>query len=85
MILGAAAAALSCSRNSSSPSLISVAEGAPFDFCYEQLERADANANDQLTSEELLIERLVEAPTRELTNRLSRVTAAQAGWKGIEV
>ncbi len=42
-------------------------------------------AGGHTAGEELLIERLVEAPTRELTNRLSRVTAAQAGWKGIEV
>ena len=33
----------------------------------------------------MLIERLVEAPARELTSRLSRVVAAQADWKGIEV
>jgi hypothetical protein len=35
--------------------------------------------------EEMLIERLVEAPTPELTSTLSRVTAAQPSWNGIEV
>ena len=33
----------------------------------------------------MLLERLVEAPTLELTSRLSGVTAAQAGWQGVEV
>jgi len=33
----------------------------------------------------MLIERLVDAPARELTSRLSRVTTAQADGDGIEV
>jgi hypothetical protein len=42
-------------------------------------------AGGHTAGEEMLIERLVEAPARELTSRLSRVTTAQAGWNGIEV
>ena len=42
-------------------------------------------AGGHTAGEEMLIERLVEAPARELTSRLSRVTAAQASWNGIEV
>jgi hypothetical protein len=34
--------------------------------------------------EEMLLERLVEGPTLELTSRLSRVAAAQARWHGVE-
>lgn len=33
-------------------SLVSLSDGAPYDFCYGQLKRADANANDQLTTAE---------------------------------
>jgi hypothetical protein len=32
----------------------------------------------------MLLERLVEGPTLELTSRLSRVAAAQARWHGVE-
>jgi superfamily II DNA or RNA helicase len=42
-------------------------------------------AGGHTAGEEMLIERLVEAPARELTSRLSRVTTAQASWNGIEV
>jgi superfamily II DNA or RNA helicase len=42
-------------------------------------------AGGHTAGEEMLIERLVEAPARELTGRLSRVTAAQTSWNGIEV
>ena len=42
-------------------------------------------ARGHTAGEEMLIERLVAAPAGELTSRLSRVTAAQAGWNGIEV
>ena len=42
-------------------------------------------AGGHTAGEEMLIEQLVEAPARELTSRLSRVTTAQVGWNGIEV
>ena len=42
-------------------------------------------ASGHTAGEEMLIERLVEAPARELTSRLSRVAAAQADWNAIEV
>ncbi|MGZ8399639.1 MAG: helicase-related protein, partial [Gemmatimonadales bacterium] len=42
-------------------------------------------AGGHTAGEEILIERLVQAPALELTSRLSRVTAAQTGWRGIEV
>jgi superfamily II DNA or RNA helicase len=42
-------------------------------------------AGGHTAGEEMLLERLVEAPTLELTSRLSGVTAAQAGWQGVEV
>ncbi|MEP7226784.1 MAG: hypothetical protein ABI785_05445, partial [Gemmatimonadales bacterium] len=42
-------------------------------------------AGGHTAGEEMLIERAVEAPARELTSRLSRVMTAQAGWGGIEV
>jgi superfamily II DNA or RNA helicase len=42
-------------------------------------------AGGHTAGEEMLIERLVEAPASELARQLSRVTAAQAGWHGTEV
>ena len=42
-------------------------------------------AGGHTAGEELLLERLVEAPSRELTSRLSRVTTARASSSGIEV
>ena len=42
-------------------------------------------AGGHTAGEEMLIERLVDAPARELTSRLSRVTTAQADGDGIEV
>jgi hypothetical protein len=42
-------------------------------------------AGGHTAGEEMLIERLVEAPARELTGRLSRVAAAQTSGNGIEV
>lgn len=52
-----------------------------------QLERMLGSvAGGHTAGEEMLIERLVEAPTGELTRGLSQVSAgAQAGWSGIEV
>jgi hypothetical protein len=52
----------------------------------QQLERMlGFVAGGHTTGEEMVIERLAEAPTRELTNRLSRVIGAQDGYNGIEV
>jgi hypothetical protein len=42
-------------------------------------------AGGHTAGEEMLLERLVGAPTPELTSRLTRVTPAQTGWQGIEV
>jgi hypothetical protein len=42
-------------------------------------------AGGHTAGEEMLIERLVEAPARELTSRLSRATTVQPSWNGIEV
>jgi superfamily II DNA or RNA helicase len=42
-------------------------------------------AGGHTAGEEMLIAELVEAPARELTDALSRVTAAQGSWNGIEV
>jgi hypothetical protein len=42
-------------------------------------------AGGHTAGEEMLIEQLVEAPARELTSRLSRVTKAPSSWNGIEV
>jgi hypothetical protein len=42
-------------------------------------------AGGHTAGEDMLIERLVEAPARELTSRLSRVTTGPSSWNGIEV
>ncbi|MEA2723166.1 MAG: hypothetical protein QOH59_937, partial [Gemmatimonadales bacterium] len=42
-------------------------------------------AGGHTAGEEMLLERLVGAPTPELTSRLTRVTPAQTGWQGTEV
>ena len=42
-------------------------------------------AGGHTAGEEMLIERLVEAPARELTSGLSRVTTAQVSWNGLDV
>ncbi len=42
-------------------------------------------AGGHTAGEEMLLERLVQAPTQELIGWLSRVSAAPAGWRGIEV
>jgi hypothetical protein len=42
-------------------------------------------AGGHTAGEEMLIERVAEAPARELTSRLSRMTTAHARWSGIEV
>ncbi len=42
-------------------------------------------AGGHTAGEEMLIDRLVEAPARELTTKLSRVATAPPSWNGIEV
>lgn len=42
-------------------------------------------AGGHTAGEEMLIEEVVEAPARELTSRLGRITTAHGRWNGIEV
>jgi hypothetical protein len=42
-------------------------------------------AGGHTAGEEMMIERLVDAPSREITRQLSQVTGVQAGRNGIEV
>ena len=42
-------------------------------------------AGGHTAGEEMLLERLVQVPTLELTSRLSGVRAAQTGWQGVDV